>query len=95
MIGVLVPHDSALARDLIDRLEDAAVVLLPLFFAFTGMRTELGLIGSGGDVGACLLIIAIASVAKIGGGTVAAAMTGMDRRQALSIGILMNTRGLM
>lgn len=96
LLGVLVPPSSALARDLVDRLEDATVVLLlPLFFAFTGMRTQIGLIHGAGDVIACAAIIAIASVAKIGGGTVAALVTGMDRRQALSLGVLMNTRGLM
>jgi len=93
--GVLIPRDSALARDLIARLEDVVVVLLlPSFFAFTGMRTEIGLVG-GDQLIACGLIIAIASLGKFGGSALAARVTGLGGRESLALGILMNTRGLM
>jgi Kef-type K+ transport system membrane component KefB len=93
--GTLFPRNSALVRDLITRLEDVVVVLLlPSFFAFTGMRTEIGLIG-GDQLVACVLIIAVASVGKFGGSALAGAATGLDRGQAMTLGILMNTRGLM
>lgn len=93
--GALIPSDSQLARDLSDRLEHVVVVLLlPSFFAFTGMRTEIGLIG-GGEIVACALIIAVASVGKFGGSALAGAATGLGGRQAAALGILMNTRGLM
>jgi Kef-type K+ transport system membrane component KefB len=93
--GALIPEDSALARDMAARLEDAVVVLLlPSFFAFTGMRTEIGLIG-GEQLIACAVIIGVASLGKFGGTTIAAAATGLPRRQAMALGILMNTRGLV
>lgn len=93
--GSLIRQDSALARDLATKLEDVVVVLLlPSFFAFTGMRTEIGLIG-GEQLFACGLIIAVASLGKFGGSAIAAAATGLGRRQAMTLGILMNTRGLM
>jgi Kef-type K+ transport system membrane component KefB len=96
MLGALVPHDSALARDLLGRLEDVVVVLLlPAFFAFTGMRTELGLVNSGEALLACGLIIAVASLGKFGGSALAAVATGLGWRPAMALGVLMNTRGLM
>lgn len=94
--GALVPPDSALARDLTDRLEDLVVVMfLPSFFAFTGLRTQLALVSGGEAVLACALIIAVASLGKFGGSALAAAATGMRWRPAMALGILMNTRGLM
>lgn len=93
--GALFPTDSALARDLAVRLEDAVVVLLlPSFFAFTGMRTEIGAIGGAQRI-ACGAIIGVASLGKFGGSALAGSVTGLDRRSAMTLGILMNTRGLM
>jgi Kef-type K+ transport system membrane component KefB len=93
--GALFPTDSALARDLAVRLEDAVVVLLlPSFFAFTGMRTEIGALG-GEQLVACGVIIGVASLGKFGGTALAGWATGLDRRSAMTLGILMNTRGLM
>jgi Kef-type K+ transport system membrane component KefB len=94
--GTLIPRDSALARDMINRLEDVVVVLLlPAFFALTGMRTEIGLLGRGDELIACVLIILVASIGKFGGSTLAALATGLPGRSAMALGILMNTRGLM
>jgi Kef-type K+ transport system membrane component KefB len=96
LLGAVVPHDSTLARDLRERLEDVVVVLLlPAFFAFTGMRTEIGLVNGLGQWLLCGVIIFVASLGKFGGSAVAARLTGLDWRQAASLGILMNTRGLM
>jgi Kef-type K+ transport system membrane component KefB len=96
LLGAVVPHDSALARDVIGRLEDVVIVmLLPMFFAFTGMRTELGLVTGGDELFGCVLIIAVASLGKFGGSTLAAAATGLEWRRSMALGILMNTRGLM
>ena len=53
-LGAVIPHDSGLARELTDRLEDLVVVLLlPAFFAFTGMRTQIGLVTTGDRDGSC------------------------------------------
>jgi Kef-type K+ transport system membrane component KefB len=95
LCGTVIPRDSKLAEDLIARLEDVVVVLLlPSFFAFTGMRTQIGLLGSE-QLLACALIILVASVGKFGGSALAARATGLGGRQAMALGILMNTRGLM
>jgi Kef-type K+ transport system membrane component KefB len=96
LLGVLLPHDGRLARELRQRLEDfVLVLLLPSFFAFSGLRTEIGLLGSGGDWLACGLIVAVATLGKLGGTAAAARWSGLAWRPALALGLLMNTRGLM
>jgi Kef-type K+ transport system membrane component KefB len=96
LLGAVVPHDSHLARDIREKCEDLVVVLLlPVFFAFTGMRTQAGLLKEPADWLVCVVIILIASVGKFGGSFFAAHITGSDNREAASLGILMNTRGLM
>jgi Kef-type K+ transport system membrane component KefB len=59
------------------------------------MRTQVGLVHSIRDWLICILIIGVASLGKFGGGAIAARLTGLDWRQSASLGILMNTRGLM
>lgn len=96
IVGAIIPHDSQLALDIKQKFEDLVIVLfLPTFFAFTGLRTQIGLVHGTRDWLICLLIIAVASVGKFGGGAAAARLTGLDWRQSASLGILMNTRGLM
>jgi Kef-type K+ transport system membrane component KefB len=96
LFGAVIPHDSSLARALTRRLEDVVtIMLLPAFFAFTGMRTEIGLVSGVSEWLICGLIVLVATVGKFGGTLVAARLTGMRWRQAASLGILMNTRGLM
>jgi Kef-type K+ transport system membrane component KefB len=96
LIGVVVPHDSLLAADVRRMLEDSvALFLLPVFFAFTGLRTQIGLLHGFRDWLLCILIIATASAGKFGGSFVAARLTGSGWRQAAALGVLMNTRGLM
>jgi Kef-type K+ transport system membrane component KefB len=96
LLGTIIPHNSVLARDIRARCEDLVVVLLlPVFFAFTGMRTQIGLLHGIGDWMVCILIIGVASLGKFGGSFLAARWTGSDWREAASLGVLMNTRGLM
>jgi Kef-type K+ transport system membrane component KefB len=96
LLGTVIPHNSALARDIREKCETLVVVLLlPVFFVFTGMRTQIGLVRGTRDWLACLLIIAVASLGKFGGSFLAARWTGSDWREAASMGVLMNTRGLM
>jgi Kef-type K+ transport system membrane component KefB len=96
LLGVILPHDSLLARELTRRLEDVVVILLlPAFFAFTGMRTQVGLLSQASHWLVALVIIAVASLGKFGGTFVAGRLTGLTSRDAASVGILMNTRGLM
>ena len=96
LLGAVVPHDSLLARAMREKLEDVAVVfLLPAFFAFTGLRTQIGLLHGAGDWLACGGVVAVACVGKFGGTSLAARLTGLPPRDAASLGVLMNTRGLM
>jgi Kef-type K+ transport system membrane component KefB len=95
-LGAVIPHDSGMARELTDRLEDIVIVLLlPAFFAYTGLRTQIGLVSGFEQWMMCVLIIAVASFGKFGGSVVAARITGLDWRDSSALGVLMNTRGLM
>ena len=96
LLGAVIPHDSRLAHALTGSLENlVTVLLLPAFFAFAGMRTEIGLLVGAGPWIACGLIILVATVGKVAGTLVAARLSGMDWRGAAGLGVLMNTRGLM
>jgi Kef-type K+ transport system membrane component KefB len=96
LFGVVIPHDSSLAGALAQRLEDLVVILLlPAFFAFTGMRTRIDLVSGAADWLICALVVLVATTGKFAGSAVAARLTGLDWRSAASLGILMNTRGLM
>jgi Kef-type K+ transport system membrane component KefB len=95
-LGAVIPHDSRMARELTDRLEDLIVVLLlPAFFAFTGLRTQIGLVSEFQQWVMCGLIILVASGGKFGGSLLAARITGLGWREGSALGVLMNTRGLM
>jgi len=96
VLGAVIPHESRVARELTGKLEDVVVVLLlPAFFAYTGMRTQIGLVSGVENWLLCGLIIVVASAGKFGGSFAAARLAGLAWRDAASIGILMNTRGLM
>ena len=94
--GLIMPTAGGFRDKLSVRVENiSSVLLLPVFFAFTGLRTEIGLLHSMSDWLICLLIIAVATVGKLGGSAITARLTGMDWCESLQLGALMNTRGLM
>jgi Kef-type K+ transport system membrane component KefB len=96
LLGAVIPHDSRLARTLSANLQDlVTVLLLPAFFAFAGMRTEIGLLSGWGAWIICGLIIVVATMGKVGGALVAGRATGLGWRDSAALGVLMNTRGLM
>lgn len=96
LVGAVIPHDSSLARDVNEKFEDLVVVLfLPVFFAFTGLRTQIGLVHGLREWLICIVIIAVASLGKFGGASLAARITGLTWTESASLGVLMNTRGLM
>jgi Kef-type K+ transport system membrane component KefB len=96
LLGALIPHDSIIAQTFTRKLEDlVTVLLLPAFFAFNGMRTEIGLVSGVTQWLLLGVIIAVATAGMFGGTYVAARMTGIGRREAASLGVLMNCRGLM
>lgn len=93
--GAVLPRDELVIKDLIRRLEDVTVVfLLPLFFAFTGLRTALTMVT--GDLWALAALVMVCAVAgKLFGSALAARLTGMRWCEAIAVGTLLNTRGLM
>jgi Kef-type K+ transport system membrane component KefB len=96
LAGVVVPAQAELRTFLRERLETfTAVFLLPLFFAFTGLRTQVGLLNDWQSWLVCAGVVAVAIVGKLGGSTLAARWTGMSWRESFSVGALMNTRGLI
>ena len=94
--GLVVPKDKELAAKTRDRIESLTLaLLLPLFFALTGLRTRIDLLGSGRLWGYAIAIIAIATAGKFLGASLTAHMTGVRWRDSFALGILMNTRGLV
>jgi Kef-type K+ transport system membrane component KefB len=94
--GVALSSAAAVTRSVREGIEPlAAVVLLPLFFAASGLRTEIGLLDGARDWIVCGIVTAVAVAGKFGGSSLAARWSGMGWRDALAIGALMNTRGLM
>ena len=96
LFGAVVPHHSRIASELNERLEDVvAILFLPAFFAFTGMRTEIGLVTGVDNWLLCGAIILVACAGKFGGTIIAARLTGLRWRDSAALGVLMNTRGLI
>jgi Kef-type K+ transport system membrane component KefB len=96
LAGAIMPKGGRFVRDVTRRVEQfTLIVLLPIFFVFTGLKTRIELINSPELWMLTLLIIAVACAGKFGGSTLAAAACGMKWRESSAIGILMNTRGLM
>jgi Kef-type K+ transport system membrane component KefB len=96
LFGAVMPREGGLVHAIGSKLEDVVtVVLLPLFFAYSGLRTHIGLLDDAWSWGVCGAIVAVAVAGKFGGGALAARFTGSTWREAGVIGVLMNTRGLM
>jgi Kef-type K+ transport system membrane component KefB len=95
LIGALMPKERELTQALTERVEGVTLLLLPLFFAFTGLRTSIALVSGAQMWFYCALVVAVAIIGKAGGATVAARASGMGWRESGAIGALMNTRGLM
>jgi Kef-type K+ transport system membrane component KefB len=96
MAGVIMPLEWNFRKLIINKIEDVAMVmLLPLFFVFTGLRTEIGLLNDINLWASCALITAVAIIGKFGGSALAARIAGENLHDSLAIGALMNTRGLM
>jgi Kef-type K+ transport system membrane component KefB len=96
LLGAVLPRDGDLPKLLAEKLESVAVVLLmPLFFAFSGLRTRLGLVSGADHWLVVALVIGLATLGKFGGSACAARLSGLRWREASALGVLMNTRGLM
>ncbi|HEX9979625.1 MAG TPA: cation:proton antiporter [Flavobacterium sp.] len=96
MAGAIMPENIRFRKIFIEKVEDVSVVvLLPLFFVFTGLRTEIGLINDPYLWKVTAVIISLAVAGKFIGSALAAKFVGQSWKDSLSIGALMNTRGLM
>lgn len=96
MTGIIMPQEWNFRKIIMDKIEDVALVLLlPLFFVATGLRTQVGLLNDSSLWIVCGYIILVAVVGKFGGSAIAARMAGETMKDSLSIGALMNTRGLV
>ncbi|MGC4233109.1 MAG: cation:proton antiporter [Niabella sp.] len=96
MAGAIMPDNIKFRSLFIEKVEDVAlVILLPLFFVFTGLRTQIGLLNDPELWALTGIIILIAVAGKFLGSALAAKFVGQSWKDSLSIGALMNTRGLM
>lgn len=96
LLGAILPHESRIAGDITTRIQDLVrVFFLPAFFAFTGLRTEIGLLHSGEDWVLAAVVIVFATLGKFGGTYLAARLSRVAPRPALALGFMMNTRGLV
>lgn len=96
VVGGILHDQKAFAAAVNRRMRDfVTVFFLPVFFTFTGLRTDMGSLGGKAALIACAIVILVASIGKFGGCSMAARMSGLTWREAFSIGIMMNTRGLV
>jgi Kef-type K+ transport system membrane component KefB len=96
LAGTIMPENTKFRNIFIQKIEDVALVLLlPLFFVFTGLRTQIGLINDSYLWQVTGLIILVAIVGKFVGSAIASRVMGQNWCDSLTIGALMNTRGLM
>jgi Kef-type K+ transport system membrane component KefB len=96
LAGMTMPEKANIKEQLMEKIGDVSILLLlPLFFAYTGLRTQIGLLNEGYLWATCGLVIFIAVLGKFGGSAFAAKLTGQSWNDSFSIGALMNSRGLM
>jgi Kef-type K+ transport system membrane component KefB len=94
--GVILPSNRGLTQSVVTKLEAVStILLLPLFFAFTGLRTSVRLLNGSTLWFYCALIILIAVAGKLLGCVISVRSAGIGWREAFAVGVLMNTRGLV
>jgi len=94
LVGMSVPRENVLVRNLTQAIERGVAVILPLFFAVVGLNVQIGLLRNPQDLLACGLVIMTAMVSKIGTTTLIARLTKLTWRDSTGLGIMMNCRGL-
>lgn len=96
LAGVVLSSVTGLCNLLKEKLEAfSAAALLPLFFAFTGLRMQIGLLNDWQSWLMCAVIIIVAVAGKLGASMLMARWTGMNWQDSFALGVLMNTRGLV
>ncbi|MGF1937663.1 MAG: cation:proton antiporter [Nostoc sp. ChiQUE02] len=95
LLGAAMPKNEDLVRELAVKTEDFVLIfLLPIFFAYSGLRTQIGLLNRPELWLLCALVLGVAIAGKYVGTYVAARVSGISKREASALGWLMNTRGL-
>ena len=95
LLGASMPKNAGLTRELAEKTEDFILIfLLPIFFAYSGLRTQIGLLNSVDLWLLCLGVLVVAILGKYVGTYIAARACGIDNREASALGWMMNTRGL-
>jgi Kef-type K+ transport system membrane component KefB len=96
LLGAILSSEREFRTAVFTRLHDLVMVFfLPIFFTYTGLRTDIGSMTNGLLWVLCGLIVLVAFLGKCGGSMIAALLAGVSRPDAFSIGVMMNTRGLM
>ena len=96
VIGLICPHEGGFAIKVTERVEDiVSVLFLPLYFALSGLSTDLGLLNNGITWAYVVGVISVAFFAKVTGGTLAARFNGLVWRESFTIGALMSCKGLV
>lgn len=95
LLGATMPKNAGLTRELAEKTEDFVLVfLLPVFFAYSGLKTQVGLLNSPDKWLLCAAVVGVAIMGKYVGTYAAARFSGLEEREASALGWLMNTRGL-
>jgi Kef-type K+ transport system membrane component KefB len=95
LLGAVMPKNAGLVKELAHKTEDFVLTfLLPIFFAYSGLRTEIGLLNTPELWALCAAVVGVAIVGKYFGTYIAARVSGIENREASALGWLMNTRGL-
>lgn len=96
IFGIILPRDGGFCVRLAEKFEDfVTAFFLPLYFTASGLRTQLGLLDNGNTWGLLLLLVSVAIITKVGSGFFAARITGLGWRESFTLGVLMNTKGLV
>jgi Kef-type K+ transport system membrane component KefB len=96
LVGLICPHDGGFAIKVTEKIEDlVSTLFLPLYFALSGLSTNLGLLNSGITWAYVIGVISLAFSGKIIGGTLAAKACKMVWRESFTIGVLMSCKGLV
>ncbi|KAI1796089.1 cation/H+ exchanger [Ganoderma leucocontextum] len=94
--GLIIPHENGYEISLVEKLEDLlSILLLPLYFALSGLRTNLGLLNNGVTWGYTILICVVSFFTKFLGCGVTAKLMGFNMRESGAIGTLMSCKGLV
>ncbi|KAG0211139.1 K(+)/H(+) antiporter [Mortierella sp. GBA30] len=96
LVGLIIPNDTGFADGVTKRIEDlVSVIFLPIYFALSGLKTQVGLLDNGRIWGLVILTTVVACFGKIMGCSLAARVQGMEWRESFAIGVLMNCKGLI